>query len=169
MDVADLFLPLRILKQLVIVCWIYDCECKQRMCFGWWPYCKWTHLIHTDHDPGLLCHILLIWLGTAHTSCVFAPSLSFEVLDNRNIDYPCSMSSTRPCYARAFSLSVDKLEKWIVINQFSIICVRPGHVMVFLIVCSYLLRMKQIFMVPGQNSLLLVSMIEEHRSYFLLV
>jgi hypothetical protein len=21
--------------------WIYHCECKQRLCFGWCPYCKW--------------------------------------------------------------------------------------------------------------------------------
>jgi hypothetical protein len=60
--------------------WIYHCECKQRVCFGWCPYCKWTHKIHTYHEPRvrfcyfgweqpiflalLLCHLTYLTSGT---------------------------------------------------------------------------------------------------------
>jgi hypothetical protein len=89
--------------------WIYHCECKQRVCFGWCLSCQWNQQIHTDHDSGIQCQILLFWEGVAHISCVFATSLSFDILDKWNID-----------------------------NQRSTSCVRPGHVMVFLIVFSVL-------------------------------
>jgi hypothetical protein len=51
--------------------------------------------------------ILLFWVGADHIS--YAPSLSIDILDKRNINNQCSSS-----------------------------CVRPGHVMVFLIVVSVL-------------------------------
>jgi hypothetical protein len=89
--------------------WIYHCECKQRVCFGWCPYCKWTHHIHTNHDPGMQSQILLFWVGAAHISFVHAPSLSFDILD-----------------------------KWNINNQFSTSGGRPGKVMVFLIVFSFI-------------------------------
>jgi hypothetical protein len=50
--------------------------------------------------------ILLFWAGAAHVS--YAAFLSFDILDNWNINSQCSTS-----------------------------CVRPGHVMVFLIVCFF--------------------------------
>jgi hypothetical protein len=81
---------------------------KQTVYFGWCPYCKWTHQIHTNHDPGIQCQILLFSVGS-HISCIFAPSLSFDILDKWNINNQCSTS-----------------------------CVRPGHVMVFLMVFSVL-------------------------------
>jgi hypothetical protein len=48
-------------------------------------YCKWTHQIHTNHDPGIQCQILLFWVGAAHISFDYSHSLSFDILDKRNI------------------------------------------------------------------------------------
>jgi hypothetical protein len=79
----------------------------QRVCFFWCLYCKWTYQIYTNHDPGMQRQILLFWVGASHFS--YAPSLSFDILDNWNIDNQCSTS-----------------------------CVRSDHVMVFLIVFSLL-------------------------------
>jgi hypothetical protein len=109
MNVADLFVPSTLLNQPVVYCWIYNCECKKRVCFGWYPYCKWTHQIHKNHDLGVRCQILLIWAGAAHISCIFSAFMSFDMLEKWNINYQCSKS-----------------------------CVRPGHVIVFLIVVSVL-------------------------------
>jgi hypothetical protein len=111
MDVADLFLTLTISNQPVIDCWIYHCECKQRVCFGWCRFCKWMwlHQINTDHDPGIQCQILLFWVGAAHIYCIYSPSLSFDILDKWNINGQCSISF-----------------------------LRSGHVMVFLKLCSVL-------------------------------
>jgi hypothetical protein len=67
------------------------------------------HQIHTNHDPGIKCQILLFWVGPAYISWVQIPSLSFDMLDKWNITNKCSTS-----------------------------CVRPGHVMVLLIVFSVL-------------------------------
>jgi hypothetical protein len=110
MNVADLFVFLTISNQPVLHCWIYHCEWKQRVCFGWCPYCKWTHHIHIDHEPGIQCQILIFWLGEAHILCNSSPSLSFDILDKWNINNQCPTS-----------------------------CVRPGHVMIFLIVFSALI------------------------------
>jgi hypothetical protein len=129
MDIADLFVASTISNQPVFHFWIYHCECKQRVCFCWCPYCKWTHQIYTNHDPGIVCQIQLYWVGAFHISYVWDLSLSFDIIDKWNINNHCSTS-----------------------------CVRPGHFMVFLIVCffcSILYRMKYIFMLPGQHSLLL--------------
>jgi hypothetical protein len=62
-------------KPTCVDCWINHCEFKQRLCFGWCPYCecKSSHQIHTDHDPGIQCQILLFWVGVAHISCMYAP------------------------------------------------------------------------------------------------
>jgi hypothetical protein len=111
MDVADLFVFDNFKPSSG---WIYHCECKQRVFFCWCPYCKWTHQIHTDHDSGIKCQILLFWVVTGHISCDYSPSLSFDILHKLNINNTCSTS-----------------------------CVRPGHVMVFLIVFS-------VFVCPGR-------------------
>jgi hypothetical protein len=47
-------------------------------------------------------------VGAAHISYDYSPSLSFDIFDKWNINNQCSTS-----------------------------CVRPGHVMVFLMVCSF--------------------------------
>jgi hypothetical protein len=89
--------------------WIHHFEYKQRVCFDRWPYCTWTHQIHTNHEPGIKCQILLFWIKSAHFSYEYAPSLLFDILD-----------------------------KWNINNQYSTSCVRPCHVMLFLIVFSVL-------------------------------
>jgi hypothetical protein len=81
----------------------------QRVCFGWCPYYKWTHQIHTNHDPGMQRQILLFWVEAAHIS-----------------------------YFRDLSLSFDILDKWSINNQCSTSCVSSDHVIVFLIVFSVL-------------------------------
>jgi hypothetical protein len=55
--------------------WMYHCECKQSVCFGWCSDCKWTHQIHTNHDSGIDCQILLFWVVADHISW------SFDILD----------------------------------------------------------------------------------------
>jgi hypothetical protein len=67
--------------------WIYHCECKQRVCFGWCPYCKWIGPTRSTQTMNRgLYQILLFWVGAAHISCMFAPSLSFDILDKWNIN-----------------------------------------------------------------------------------
>jgi hypothetical protein len=78
MDVADLFVTLTISNQTVAGSKIVSTSKEQKVCFGWCPYCKWTHQIHTNLDPGIVCQILLFWVGAAHIS--YAPSLSFDIL-----------------------------------------------------------------------------------------
>jgi hypothetical protein len=56
--------------------WIYHFDRNQRVCFGWCPYCKWTHQIHTNHDPGIKCQILLFWVGSVQIYYVNSSTLS---------------------------------------------------------------------------------------------
>jgi hypothetical protein len=86
--------------------------------FSCCPYCKWTHHIQTDHDPGIDCQILLLWVGAAHISYLYAPSLSFDIFHKWNINNECSTS-----------------------------CVRSGHVMVFLIVFCVLVCTRTVLFV----------------------
>jgi hypothetical protein len=76
-----LILALTISNQPVLCCYIYHIECKKRVCFGWCPYCKWNHQIHTNHDPGIQCQILLFWMRSA-THISYAPSLSYDILES---------------------------------------------------------------------------------------
>jgi hypothetical protein len=55
-----------------------------------------THQIHTNHDSGIQCQILLFWVGSTHIS--YALSLSFNILDKWNINNQCSTSCVRPGY-----------------------------------------------------------------------
>jgi hypothetical protein len=71
------------------------------------PCYEWTNQIHTDYDREIVCQILLFWVIAAHICLVHAPYFSFDILDKWNINNQCSTS-----------------------------CVRPGHVMVCLIVFS---------------------------------
>jgi hypothetical protein len=63
--------------------WIYHCDCKQRVCFGWCPYCKWNvptrstqtlcvRLCYFGWDQSifltiilLLCHLTYLTSGTS--------------------------------------------------------------------------------------------------------
>jgi hypothetical protein len=60
-------------------CWIYHCECNQRVCFGWCPYCEWTHQVHTDHDSLIVCQILLFWVGAAHILTLLLCHLTYLI------------------------------------------------------------------------------------------
>jgi hypothetical protein len=104
MDVADLFAASTISNQHVFYYWIYYFEYKERVYFGWCPYCKWTHQIQTYHDPVLACAIL-----GGSSLYLFFSFLSFDIIDDWNINNKCSKS-----------------------------CVRYGHAMVFLIFFSLL-------------------------------
>jgi hypothetical protein len=65
-----------------------------RVCFGWCTYCKWTHQIHTYHDPGVrFCYFGWEW---SIFSCVFSPSFLYDILDEWNINNQCSTSCVRP-------------------------------------------------------------------------
>jgi hypothetical protein len=68
-----------------------------------------TRFIQTMHDPGIQFQILLFWVRAGHISCMYYPSLPFDTLYKFNIN-----------------------------NQESTSCVRPSHVMVFLIAVSVL-------------------------------
>jgi hypothetical protein len=109
MDVADLFVASTISNQPVTGSIIVNASRECVLAGGWCPYCKWTHQIHTSHDPGFEGQIMLFWVGAAHISCLHAPSLPFYILDKWNINNQCSTS-----------------------------CVIPGHTMLFLIVFSVL-------------------------------
>jgi hypothetical protein len=108
MDVADLFVPSTITNKPVLDSWIYHCEFKDNMI-----ECVLAGvLIVVPSYPHRLFprgKIQPIWVGPAHISCNYSPSLSFAIFDKWNINNPCSTS-----------------------------CVRPGHFMVFLIVFSVL-------------------------------
>jgi hypothetical protein len=54
MDVADLIAS-KILNKTELHCWIYYCEYKKKLGIEWCPYCKQTHQINTDHEPGVHC------------------------------------------------------------------------------------------------------------------
>jgi hypothetical protein len=99
--------------------------------FGWFPYWKWIHQIQTDNNPAIQCQIQLYWVVVARISFVHAPSLSFDIVD-----------------------------KWNINNQSSKSFVRPGHVMVFLIVFSVPYEVN----IHDTRTVLFVSMIEECRS-----
>jgi hypothetical protein len=75
---------------------------QNKVFFGWCPYCKWTHQIHTELEPGAQWQILLFWVGEAHISCMYVPSLSFDILDKWNINHQRSTSCVRPCHAMVF-------------------------------------------------------------------
>jgi hypothetical protein len=109
MDVADLFVASTISNQPVVIAGsiIVIASTESVWYFGWCSYCEWVHQIQIDHEQGMKRQILLFWVGIAHISCLFAPSLTFDIRDKWNINNQCSTS-----------------------------CVRPGHVMVFLIVFS---------------------------------
>jgi hypothetical protein len=65
-----------------------DCEYNQevRMSFGCCTYAKWNQEIHTELYPGIKGLIILFWVRAAHISCVYDSTLSFEILDNWNIN-----------------------------------------------------------------------------------
>jgi hypothetical protein len=73
MDVADLFVALKVSNQPVLV-------------VGFIIVIAWTNQIHTDHEPGIHYQILLFWVVETHISYVYAPSLSFDILDKWNIN-----------------------------------------------------------------------------------
>jgi hypothetical protein len=78
------------------------------------------------HRSLLRGQILLFLVVEGYLSCVFASSLTFDIL--------------------------DILDKWNINKKCSTSCVRPGHFMVFLIVFSVLDKVN-ILMVPGHYSL----------------
>jgi hypothetical protein len=55
MNVADLLVASTISNQPVAGSIIVSASKAQRVCFGWCPYCKWIHQIHTNHEPWIQC------------------------------------------------------------------------------------------------------------------
>jgi hypothetical protein len=122
--------------------WIYHCYCKQRLCFGWSPYCKWTHQIHRDQhckckQRRIKCVLDGVLIVNGPTRCTYtmgsrdsisdsailgasspyflrsSPSLSFDILDKRNINNQCSTScfKTGPCHGIPDSLLCSCLSR----------------------------------------------------------
>jgi hypothetical protein len=84
MDVADLFVASTISNQPVAgsIIVIASRECILAVVLivnGVVPP------VPSDHDPGIKCQILPFLLGGAHISCVYTPSLSFDIFDKGNI------------------------------------------------------------------------------------
>jgi hypothetical protein len=112
-------------KPTSVDCWIYHCECKQRVCFGWYPFCKWngptrsTQTMTQGSDSANL----------GGSSPYFLRVFSFIViLHTWQVEHKQSI--------------------------FNILCkTRPYHGIPDSLFCSSLSWIKLIFMVPGQYSL----------------
>jgi hypothetical protein len=95
-DVADLFVALTISKQPVLIAGSIIVSASREGVFGWCPYIVNGPTRSTQTMiQGIQCQILLFWVGAAHIPCVIDPSLSFDILDNWNINNHCSTTSSQ--------------------------------------------------------------------------
>jgi hypothetical protein len=101
MDVTVLLVTLTILNQPVVYFWIYQCEWKQKTFYGCCTYCKWTHQIHSDHEPG----VRLFCLGSRRPYFLFRWTF-FVTWHTWKLEHKQSIFNillkTRPIHATVF-------------------------------------------------------------------